>query len=236
MMPESPRWLIAKDRTDEALRILANEHANGDLDDELVRYEYEEICEALRLEKENKKSRYMDFFKTPGNRRRLLVLVTMGTGSNWVGNGIIAYYLAPALKLVGITQAADIAGINGGLAIWSLLWAYAGAMSAERVGRRTLWITGTAGMLVTYIVMTGLSGSFASTPSHSVGLAVVPMMYIFKTFYCMSWSPLPFAYGAEILPYNMRLKGLSIELSVQSVALTFNQWVNPVALKAIAWK
>lgn len=235
-VPESPRWLIAHDRSDEALKILANEHANGDVNDELVRYEYDEICEALRLEKENQKSSYMDFFKTPGNRRRLLVLVTMGTGSNWVGNGIIAYYLSPALKLVGITGASDIAGINGGLAVWSLLWAYAGAMSAERVGRRTLWITGTAGMLATYIIMTGLSGSFAKNPSHSVGLAVVPMMYIYKTFYCMSWSPLPFAYGAEILPYNMRLKGLSIELSVQSVALTFNQWVNPVALKAIEWQ
>ena len=189
-----------------------------------------------KMEKESKKSQYTDFLKTPGNRRRLLVLITMGTGSNWVGNGIIAYYLSPALKLVGITNSSDIAGINGGLAVWSLIWAYAGAMSAERLGRRFLWITGTAGMCATYVVMTGLSGSFASNPSHSVGIAVVPMMFIFKSFYCMSWSPLPFAYGSEILGYNLRLKGLGIELCVQSIALTFNQWVNPVALEALAWK
>ncbi|KAF5610118.1 hexose transporter [Fusarium subglutinans] len=215
-VPESPRWLIDHDRSEKALKVLADEHANGDLNDELVRYD--------------------DFLKTPGNRRRLLVLVTMGTGSNWVGNGIIAYYLSPALKLVGITSSSAIAGINGGMAIWSLMWAYAGAMSAERLGRRTLWITGTVGMCVAYTIITGLSGSFAENPSHGVGIAVVPMMYLFKTFYCISWSPLPFAYGAEILPYNLRLKGLSIELSVQSVALAFNQWVNPVALEAIAWK
>lgn len=235
-IPESPRWLVDHDRTEQALQILADEHANGDVNDQLVRYEYEEIRQALQLEKENQKSKYIDFLKTPGNRRRLLVLVTMGTGSNWVGNGIIAYYLSPALKLVGITGADQIAGINGGLAIWSLIWAYLGALNAERAGRRTLWIVGTAGMLASYVVITGLSGSFAHNPTRAVGIAVVPMMYIYKTFYCMSWSPLPFAYGAEILPYHMRLKGLSIELSVQSVGLTFNQWVNPVALKALDWK
>lgn len=235
-MPESPRWLIDHDRSEEAMKILAKEHANGDLNDELVRYEFDEICQALKYEKENQNAKYIDFLKTPGNRRRLLVLITMGTGSNWVGNGIIAYYLSPALKLVGIKKPDEIAGINGGLAIWSLIWAYGGAMSAERAGRRVLWITGTAGMCATYIVMTGLSGAFASNPSHALGIAVVPMMFVYKSFYCMSWSPLPFAYGAEILPYNMRLKGLSIELSVQSVALTFNQWVNPVALEAMKWK
>lgn len=235
-VPESPRWLIDHDRSEEALNVLAKEHANGDINDELVQYEYNEIRRALQFEKENNNAKYGDFLKTPGNRRRLLVLVTMGTGSNWVGNGIIAYYLAPALKLVGISDPGTIAGINGGMAVWSLFWAYGGAMSAERVGRRTLWITGTAGMCASYIAITGLSGAFDSNPSRNLGISVIPMMYIFKSFYCMSWSPLPFAYGAEILPYNLRLKGLSIELSVQSVALAFNQWVNPVALEAIGWR
>jgi hypothetical protein len=157
----------------------------------------------------------------------LLVLTTTGTGSNWVGNGIIAYYLSPALKFIGI---------NGGLAVWSLFWAFAEAMSAERVGRRTLWIMGTAGTCCAYIIITGLGGAFAMKPSHGLGYAVMPMMYIFKTFDCMSWLPLPPAYGAEILPSNRRLKGLSIELSYQSMALAFNQWVKPVALEAITWK
>jgi len=63
------------------MAILAKYHANGDEDDELVRYEYNEICMAIQLEEENSKTSFMDFTKTAGNRRRLLVLITMATGT-----------------------------------------------------------------------------------------------------------------------------------------------------------
>lgn len=91
-------------------------------------------------------------------------------------------------------------------------------------------------MLISYVVITGLSGSFANTNDRAVGLATIPFLYIFYGFYDIGWTPLPFSYGAEIMPFHMRLKGLSILLSVQSVAQAFNQWVNPVALAALVWR
>ncbi|GJN80089.1 sugar transporter [Purpureocillium lilacinum] len=235
-IPESPRWLVHHGQKEKAIQILAKYHANGDTEDELVLHEYNEICYAIQLEEENSKTSFRDFVKTPGNRRRLLVLLTMATGTNWVGNGIITYYLAPVLKIAGITDSTQISGINGGLAVWNLFLSYLGAFNAERVGRRKLWMASTIGMLLAYVVMTGLSGSFASDNKRSVGIAIVPMLFIYYGFYDIGWTPLPFAYGAEILPYHMRLKGLSIMLSVQSVAQAFNQWVNPVALSSISWK
>lgn len=63
------------------MKILAKYHANGDLNDELVKYEYYEIRRAIKLETESRNTRYRDFVATPGNRRRLLVLITMATGT-----------------------------------------------------------------------------------------------------------------------------------------------------------
>lgn len=48
-LPESPRWLIARERDDEALAALKKYHGNGE-ETELVRLEYEEIRTAIHLE------------------------------------------------------------------------------------------------------------------------------------------------------------------------------------------
>ncbi|KAI1121208.1 general substrate transporter [Nemania abortiva] len=235
-IPESPRWLVHHGHKDRALAVLAKYHSNGDRNDELVLHELNEICSTLELEEENNRAKFSDFIKTPGNRRRLFVLVTMAIGTNWTGNGVITYYLTPVLKLVGVKNVKQIAGINGGLAVWNLILAFSGALSAERLGRRFLWLISTAGCLVSFIIITGLSGGFAATGQTATGLATIPILFIFYGFYDFGWTPLPFSYGAEILPYHMRLKGLSILLSVQSILQAFNQYVNPVALGAIHWK
>lgn len=39
--------------------------------------------------------------------------------------------------------------------------------------------------------------------------------------------------ATEINPYALRAKAMSIYISVQGIALSFNQYVNPIALKAI---
>jgi hypothetical protein len=50
-LPESPRWLAKVDRTEEALRILAEIQANGDITNEYVVAEYEEIITVLTAER-----------------------------------------------------------------------------------------------------------------------------------------------------------------------------------------
>lgn len=62
------------------------------------------------------------------------------------------------------------------------------------------------------------------------------MIYLYYTCYNIAWSGLLVGYSVEILPYNIRAKGLTVMFLMVDIALFFNQYVNPIALKNIQWK
>jgi MFS family permease len=89
-IPESPRWLIAKGRTEEARKIFAKQHANGDENDPLVNLEVEEVHIALDAERSNKTG-WSALWATKGNRKRMFIVITTAAGAQLNGVGIIRY-------------------------------------------------------------------------------------------------------------------------------------------------
>lgn len=83
------QWLIRHGRTDEAHAVLARLHANGNCDDALVMLEMREIAAGIEREINQRKTSYLDFLRTPGNRRRLVTIFALACSLNWMGNGII---------------------------------------------------------------------------------------------------------------------------------------------------
>lgn len=182
--PQSPRWLISVNRNEEAENILTAAHAGGETDCPLVDFEMIEITTTINAEKESyAPASYASMLQTPGNRRRLLITIILGVSSQWAGNGVISYYLALVLHTVGVTSVTDQTAISACLQMWNLLWAVTAASCVDRFGRRTLFLASTAVMLVSYVVVTGLSGSFANSGNATVGSAVIPFLFMFFAGY-----------------------------------------------------
>lgn len=224
-IPESPRWLIARGRNQEALNILGKYHANGDISDATVQFEFHEIRETLRLEYQvQNNSSYLDFFRTRGNRYRLLLLASLGLFSQSSGNGLFSYYATDVYSSVGIKDPDVQLGLSGGIVAMSLIVSVCCSLLVDRVGRRPLFIAATASMCVCFIIWTVASSIEEENHSKAAGRTVIAFIWIFQFAYSLAWSGLLVAYTVEILPFRIRAKGLMLMNAFIQVALSVNQY------------
>lgn len=91
-------------------------------------------------------------------------------------------------------------------------------------------------MLVVFTIWTTCSAVYAKTGSSEAGSAVLAMIFLFYGAAGLAWPGLTVSYTVEILPYNIRAKGLTLCFVFTQLAGVFNQYVNPIGLENLAWK
>ncbi|KAJ7909638.1 hexose transporter [Mycena leptocephala] len=235
--PESPRYLVSKGKEALALKTLAYYHADGNEDDPLVKYEFEEIKAAIEFDRTVAANvGWKSFFSTPGNRKRVRIIVAIAFFSQWSANGLVSYYLNKVLTSIGVVDPTIQLLINGILQIWNLAWALTASSMVERFGRRLLFLTSVVGMTLFFTLQTICTARFRINGNESAAHAVIAFIFLYYAAYDLAFTPLIVTYTLEILPYNIRAKGFNIFNFTISLALIFNQYVNPIALDTIDWK
>lgn len=96
LLPESPRWLLAKDRPEDARAVLVKYHANGNEEDEFTNLSFLQM-EGIIKQDMLVKTPWKSLIETPSNRRRMLILVMLGLFSQWSGSGLVSQVTSSAI-------------------------------------------------------------------------------------------------------------------------------------------
>jgi sugar porter (SP) family MFS transporter len=235
-LPESPRWLVSKGRGDEAKAILAKYHANGNQTDPLVELEYKEIETAIITDaKIRANGNWLDLVRTPASRRITFITFFCGLFIEISGNGLVAYYLHTVLTGIGIKSVTAQTTINGCLSIYNFIISFIASMHVDRIGRRPLFIISTATMLVAFILWTAFAALYSTDGSHKYAVGTLVAIFLCNAGYDIGWTPL-YNYPTELLPYEIRARGVTLQTGVIHAFGFFATFVNPIGLKNIAWK
>ncbi|KAE9400683.1 general substrate transporter [Gymnopus androsaceus JB14] len=229
--------LVSKGREEQALQTLAYYHGDGNVDDPLVQYEFNEIKAALDSDRHVAANvGWKSLFSTPGNRKRMRIIIALAFFSQWSGNGIASFYLNAILTDINVTDPTIQLLINGIIAIWSLFWALLGSALIDKLGRRVLFLSSAIGVLLAWIAQTVSFAEFWQHQTPAAAHSFIAFLFVFSAAFGLGFSPLIIAYTVEILPYHLRAKGLTVFSFVVSLALIFNQYANPIALGHLVWK
>lgn len=205
MLPESPRWLIDRDRHEEALEVLAAVNAHGDTEAPLVRLQYREIRDTIAFEKSRQLSLAQSFV-AKGNRKRLAITATFSIVVMLSGTNIVTYYFGTMLSQAGIDDATKQLEINIILTSWTLVVSLLGAWYVDSVSRKTLCAISLAGQIVTFYLLAGLTALYGTSDNKSGIYASIAMIFLYNASYGVGVTPLTVVYPPEVLSYDIRGK------------------------------
>ncbi|KAF2008492.1 general substrate transporter [Aaosphaeria arxii CBS 175.79] len=235
-IPESPRWLLSKDRGEEALAILKKYHDEAGEEFAIAEIEFAQIKKALEVENESRKRGWAELFQSPGMRRRSLIGAFLGLFTQFSGNTLISAYLVVILKQIGFTNPFVQNQINVGLQGWNLVVAFCLALFVSRFPRRRMYLLCASCLLCVYTGWTIAQARQMITGSYAAGITVIAFIFLYQLAYSIGYNALTYVYLVEIFPYFVRTKGISWFQLFGKGAGFFSTFVNPIALKDITWR
>ncbi|KAG5661248.1 hypothetical protein KAF25_005370 [Fusarium avenaceum] len=194
-VPESPRWLLRKNRVDEAWHNL-RQLRKGAFTEEQIEAEFKEI--RVSLEQEVEQGKFIELLQG-NNLKRTIIVILVNFLQQASGQAFVSQYGTVYVKMLGtinpfgfslITASINIIVLTG-----ILLW-------ADIVGRRILMIMSSITMFAAMITMGGLGIESPVDDARKKG--VLAMMAVFACGFSMGWAPLSYVVTTEISALRLR--------------------------------
>ncbi|KZL85902.1 hexose carrier protein [Colletotrichum incanum] len=230
-LQESPRWLMERDRHEDARRSLGK--LRSGLDEETIDLEFREIRDVILADRALGDISWKSIITKPSWRKRLVLGCGVQALGPLSGINVINYYGPRIYEILGISTQTSlmIIGISGAL---SIVYCTVGLWLLDRIGRVKPLIFSAAGMGAALLV-NAVQAQYLNENNANQLRSMVAMNFVFSMFYTplgiISW-----VYPAEIFPVEVRALGNAITTFTNwTVNLIFAQ-ISPEALTAIGFR
>ncbi|KAM0130931.1 hypothetical protein ACHAP3_007158 [Botrytis cinerea] len=243
---DSPRWLVANDRHEEALNIMAKYHGEGDRSSPLVQLE---LCEMMEeISKTGADKRWWDFrelFDSREVRYRTMLTCAIALFGQWTGNGPVSYYYPQMLAGAGIENNHTQLLLQGMQSVLSFIGALLGAAYTDHWGRRPQLLISTSLISLLFLIILILNALNTTTDpethltvakSAAASNAEIAMIFLFSFVFAVGWTPMQGLYAVEVLRYESRAKGMAVYTLVGNVAGFYNTFVTGIAFSGAGWR
>ncbi|KAH7653408.1 Sugar/inositol transporter protein [Dioscorea alata] len=214
VIPESPRWLIMKNRVDEARSVLLK--INGDEAEANKKLaEIEEAAGVLNAENNNEnKEVWWEILRPSPSLRRMLIA---GCGIQFfqqiTGIDATVYYSPTIFKDAGIKSDKELLAATVGVGFTKTMFILVAILLVDKVGRKPLLYVSTIGM-TTCLFILGLSltlvhGSGMISPKVGIAIAILAVCGN-VAFFSVGIGPMCWVLSSEIYPLRYRAQASAL--------------------------